>query len=205
MPNPLLAREPLRPRASLLPPWPELCVRGHVTLKAGRLTVELSASLGDGAPPGELELSLDRRIIPFEPASARYTLCEDASTLLVPGGTVRLAVRARSRCTFCELRVPGAFDITAPAEGTRLSSIEPLRLRWSPSESAERYAIELETAGSRYGAPAPDGACSQTFQFFSAQGPTVVRVTASTGLLRGADSIAVDVSVVKERSFVLEP
>ncbi|MBF5041650.1 hypothetical protein FGE12_04565 [Aggregicoccus sp. 17bor-14] len=192
------------------PPLSDLNVSGDVKLNGGHLDVDLRASIDNGTGFEELHdatLKLGGRELPFDATSGHYVLSEDASTLLTLGQKIRLEVSARGQSTFRDLQVPGAFDITAPGEGAHASSTQPLAVQWTQAAGATGYSVELETPNVFNSGPADEGALSKTYDGLLGEGDARVRVAARGGVVSGAvfESFLIDVSVVKEQSFVLDP
>ena len=137
-----------------------LSVDGRVALEDGRAVVSLKVS-SENVPRQDAVVKIAGRAIPYDAEQTAHVLTEKDTALLTAGGSFELEVSAEGLTLKRTLRMPGAFEITAPTVGETLSTSAPLMLRWTSSQGANEYYVGFE-ATSRAAAASRTRARSRT-------------------------------------------
>ncbi len=180
----------------------QLGVDGRVALVGKQAVVELTVSL-DNAQRQDAQVTLAGRTLPYDAGRSAYALSEENTALLTPGGSFELVVSLGEDTLLRTFRMPGSFDITAPASDAQLSSSQNLTLRWTASQGATAYYVGFEATNAGGSTLAEAGALSHTFEAPGASGPARVRVEARA---EPTDIEAwVTTAVVREQAFTFAP
>jgi len=179
-----------------------LGVDGRVVLEGSQAVVDLTVSL-DNEPRQDAQVTLAGRSLSYDVARSAYALTEKDSLLLTPGGSFELVVSVGEDTLRRTFRMPGGFDITAPASDAHLSDKQGLTLQWTASQGATSYYVGFEATGAGSSTLAQEGALSHSFDASGASGPATVRAEAR---IDPTDIEAwVTTAVVRERAFTFAP
>lgn len=179
-----------------------LAVEGHVVLDGTQAVVDLKV-LFDNEPRQDARVTLAGRDIPYDAGREAHVLTEKDSALLTPGGSFELVATLGEETLRRTFRMPGGFDITAPAANASVSRGPNLLLQWTASQGATSYYVGFEAMSAGMSTLAEEGALSQSFDTSGASGAATARVEART------DPTDIDAwvttAVVREQAFSFSP
>jgi hypothetical protein len=144
------------------------------------------------------------RAIPYDAEKAAHVLAEEDTALLTAGGSFELEVSVEGATLKRTLRVPGAFEITAPTAGEELRANSPLVLQWTASQGANEYYVGFEAASAGGSSISQEGALTHTFDPAGASGAAAVRVEARILPTDDVDAW-VTVALVREHAVTFTP
>ncbi|MBN1204336.1 MAG: hypothetical protein JXB05_05380 [Myxococcaceae bacterium] len=180
-----------------------LSVDGRVALEDRRAVVSLKVS-SRNVPRQDAVVKIAGRAILYDTEQAAHVLTEQDTALLTAGGSFELEVSAEGITLKRTLRMPEAFEITAPTAGEALSASSPLMLRWTSSQGANEYYVGFEATSAGGSTLANEGARSHTFDPAGASGAGTVRVEARI-LPTGDVDAWVSVALVREHAVTFGP
>jgi hypothetical protein len=179
-----------------------LAVDGRVVLEGTQAVVDLKVLL-DNEPRQDARVTLSGRELEYDTVRAAYALTERDSALLTPGGSFELVISLGSDTLRRTFRMPGSFDITAPATNASVSRGQNLLVQWTASQGATSYYAGFEAMNAGMSILAEQGALSQSFDTAGASGQATARVEAR---MDPTDIEAwVTTAVVREQAFSFSP
>jgi len=179
-----------------------LAVDGRVVLEGTQAVVDLKV-LSNNESRQDARVTLSGRELEYDTGRAAYALTERDSALLTPGGGFELVITLGEDTLRRTFRMPGGFDITAPAANASVSRGQSLMLQWTASPGATSYYVGFEAMNAGSSILAEEGARSHSFDTSGASGPATARVEARTD---PTDIEAwVTTAVVREQAFDFSP
>ncbi len=177
---------------------------GRIALDGTRLSIELRVTSLDAIHP-DAAVNVNGRRIPWSAGWRAFVLEEDGAKLVRPGESVIVSATIPGTSRGQVFRMPGDFEITAPAEFGTVSASAPLRIEWGPAVGTTTWfaGFEAPPAGMASITESPDVRFIDLDTAFAGLGLASAFVEAR---IDGIDGQAyVTTALVKRRAFYFAP